>query len=146
METKTRVSMEHKKRNKPPKKCENTAKKMQPDKHRKTNKRNKRINQRKRGLINMNLTNLNEKQYEMLKRAYNRATKEGQEQFQIQGQPVLTKFAKYLLEYLENQRRTTGKRIYEPTKHDKTCPKCSYIWVSRVENVKACPKCKTRVG
>lgn len=93
-----------------------------------------------------NLLNINEKQYEMLKRAYSKATKEGQEQFEIQGQPVLTKFAKYLLEYLENQRRATGQRIYEPSKHDITCEKCGYQWTSRVENVKACPSCKQRVG
>ena len=95
-----------------------------------------------------NLLNINEKQYEMLKRAYNKATKEGQEQFEIQGQPVLTKFAKYWLDAIENQRRATGQRIYEPSKHDITCPNnnCGYRWTSRVESPKACPKCKQRVG
>lgn len=94
----------------------------------------------------MNLTNMNDKQYEMLKRAYIEATKEKKEQFELQGQPVLTKFAKYWLEFLENQRQRTGQRIYDPSKHDKTCKACSYSWVSRVENVKACPKCKMRMG
>jgi predicted Zn-ribbon and HTH transcriptional regulator len=93
----------------------------------------------------MNLTQLNEKQYEMLKRAYNKATKEGQEQFEIQGQPVLTKFAKYLLEYLENQRRATGQRIFNPEIHDITCPKCGFEWTSRVESPKTCPSCKARI-
>ena len=95
----------------------------------------------------MNLTQINEKQYEMLKRAYNKATKEGQEQFEIQGQPVLTKFAKYLLEYLENQRRATGQRIYEPSKHDKICknPNCKYAWISRIGEPKLCPRCKHRL-
>ena len=92
-----------------------------------------------------NLLNINEKQYEMLKRAYNKATKEGQEQFEIQGQPVLTKFAKYWLDAIENQRRATGQRIYEPSKHDITCPKCSYSWVSRTINKpKTCCNCKYR--
>lgn len=96
----------------------------------------------------MNLINLNETQYETLKRAYDRAMKEGQEQFEIQGQIVLTKFAKYLLEYLENQRQATGQRIYEPSKHDKICknPNCEYTWTSRIDKVKLCPRCKHRVG
>jgi predicted Zn-ribbon and HTH transcriptional regulator len=94
----------------------------------------------------MNISNLNEKQYEELKRNYLDAIKNNRDKFFIDGQPVLTKFAKYLLEYLENQRRATGQRIYEPSKHDITCKKCGYQWTSRVENVKACPSCKQRVG
>ena len=98
----------------------------------------------------MNLTQTNEKEYEMLKRAYLQATKEGKEQFEIQGQPIriLTKFAKYWLEAIENQRKTTGQRIYEPEKHDQTCPNknCGYKWTSRIAGKpKACPNCKTRI-
>lgn len=92
----------------------------------------------------MNLLNINEKQYENLKRSYLEAIKNKQEQFIIDGQTVLTKFGGYWLDAIENDRKIRGERIYEPSKHDLTC-KCGYSWTSRVENVKACPSCKYRI-
>ena len=130
-----------------PKKRKNITKKMQPNKHGKTNQRNKRINQRKRGLIHMNLTNINEKQYEELKRNYLDAVNNNRDKFFIDGQPVLTKFAKYWLEFVENERKSRGERIYEPNKHDQTCinKNCNYRWITRTPNkAKVCPRCKHR--
>lgn len=36
-----------------------------------------------------------------LNRAYQRALKEGKDEFSFFGQPLLTKYAKYLLEYID---------------------------------------------
>jgi rubrerythrin len=93
---------------------------------------------------NINIANLNQKQYQELKRNYLDAERNNRDKFFIDGQPVLTKFAKYLLDFVENERKSRGERIYEPNKHDMVCKKCGYSWVSRVENVKACPQCKSR--
>lgn len=38
-----------------------------------------------------------------LKKAYNRAVQEGQEQFMFSGQVLLVGYAKYLIEYLETK-------------------------------------------
>lgn len=36
-----------------------------------------------------------------LKRAYNKAVKDGQDRFTFNGQPLLVSYAKYLIEFLE---------------------------------------------
>ena len=42
-------------------------------------------------------------QYLDLKRQYENAVSEGQEQFEFQGVELLTTFAKYLLQFLDNE-------------------------------------------
>jgi len=93
------------------------------------------------------LLEINDKTYFDLKRRYLEATKSNEEMFSFDGKPVLTKFAKYLLEFVENERKSRGERIYEPNKHDQTCinKNCNYQWTTRGMNkAKVCPKCKYR--
>lgn len=92
-----------------------------------------------------NLMELNDKQYQLLKREYIEAVKQKKEQFSIQGQPVLTKFAKYWIEGVEGLRKKRGLRIYNPKIDDKKCPICQYKWTKRIENPKVCPRCKNRL-
>lgn len=95
-----------------------------------------------------NLMELNDKQYQLLKREYIDAINQKKDKFDLQGQPVLTKFAKYWLNSIENARKKRGLRIYNPKLHDKThkCPDGqTYHWVSRKDESLACPRCKNRL-
>jgi rubrerythrin len=98
----------------------------------------------------MNLLEINDKQYRMLKRSYLNAINEGRETLDIvdqNGQPaILTKFAKYWLEAIENNRQTKGLNIYDPAINDHTCKNpngCNYKWIGKVNPV-SCPRCKYR--
>lgn len=42
-----------------------------------------------------------ERDLKRLKKLYNKAVREGRDQFTFRGQPVLTSFAKYYIDYLE---------------------------------------------
>lgn len=44
---------------------------------------------------------INNKQYNILKKEYRKAVGEGRESFEFQGFTLLTSYAKYLLEYIE---------------------------------------------
>jgi hypothetical protein len=46
-------------------------------------------------------TTFDKQKYQELKDKYNKATKEGKEQFNFYGEVLLTSYAKYLLEYLK---------------------------------------------
>lgn len=48
--------------------------------------------------------------YRELKKLYTTAVAEDQEQFDFEGHPLLTSYAKYLLEYLEIQFKAAGER------------------------------------
>ena len=91
-----------------------------------------------------NLLEINQKQYEQLKRNYLDAINNNRDKFFIDGQPILTKFAQYWLQLIEDNRKSRGERIYEPNKHDQTCKKCGFVWTSRVDNPRTCPNCKNR--
>lgn len=93
---------------------------------------------------------INEKTYRLIKRSYLKALKEGSETLDLtdeQGKPILvTKYAKYLLEYVEGHRRAKGQNIYEPNKNDHTCKNpngCGYKWIGKADSV-SCPRCKYR--
>ena len=59
-----------------------------------------------------NLLNpFNDKQYRSLKRAYKKAVEDGEEQFTFEGVPLLVTFTKYLLEYLEDIRKSRNLPI-----------------------------------
>lgn len=51
----------------------------------------------------MNTININEKELEELKVEYNRAISAGYRIFSFKGADLLVDYAKYLIEYLENQ-------------------------------------------
>ena len=61
-----------------------------------------------------NLLNITDKQYRLLKKAYLKALKEGKTQFVLWEQDILTQFAKYWLEAVENRRKRAGLKIYNP--------------------------------
>ena len=50
----------------------------------------------------------NEKAYRELKKEYAKAVKENKEEFVLYGQRALTKFAKYLLQAVENDKKLRG--------------------------------------
>lgn len=88
----------------------------------------------------------NNKEYQELKREYLKANAEGKEQFIIDGETILTAFAKLWIEHTEEQKRGRGERIYNPTTDDLKCknPNCGYEWTARKDKVIACPRCKRR--
>jgi len=53
----------------------------------------------------------NESAYKELKKKYTIAVKENKEDFILYGQKALTKFCKYLLEAVENDRKLRGLKI-----------------------------------
>ena len=91
---------------------------------------------------------LNDKQYQELKEAYIDAVDQNKDQFELFGQTVVTTFADQWLKTIENKRQKEGRRIYDPTIHKKThdCHDgVKYKWTSRGDDVKVCPRCKTRL-
>lgn len=88
------------------------------------------------------ITKLTDGQYRLLKQLYNEAISRKMEQFPMGEQTVLTKFAKYWIEAVENERKRTGKKIIENRQsHD--CPDgTTYEWISKKEKPVSCPRCK----
>jgi len=93
----------------------------------------------------MNLLEISDTQYQKLKKSYLEAMNNKKEQFEIEGQTILTKFCKYWLQAIEDNKRIKRERIYEPKIHDKTCKNCGYTWTSRKEEPVSCPNCKIRI-
>lgn len=95
------------------------------------------------------LLNVNEKTYRIIKRSYLKAVKWGKDTLDIldeQGKPaILTAYAKYMIEYIEGQRKAKGLPIYDPSINDHVCKnaKCGYQWVGK-KDPKCCPRCKSR--
>lgn len=54
----------------------------------------------------MDYLNFSLEEYKEFKELYEHSVKSGIEQFQFQGLPVLTSFAKYVIEYLEQNLKT----------------------------------------
>lgn len=96
----------------------------------------------------MDLTKLNDNQYKTLKEYYQKAKEEGKNTFTIWEQNILTDYAKYLIQAIEQHRKNTGEKIIENKKYpqEHNCSDMNkYTWQSIKKNPVACPRCKKRL-